>query len=161
MIRRNGAGVLVALAATVTLAVTFKEWSAMIRPVDGSTVSGEATAQDRAGDSLMVNIKIKGAKAGDSNPWHLHSGGCDSSGAVLGDPARYQPMRVAADGSGESTALVKTTLTVGVPYSVNVHRSSSDMGVIACGNLRPIAGGNGMRSDHGGVFVERRSANHE
>ena len=141
MIRRNRAGGLVALVATVTLALTFKEWSAMIRPVDGSTVSGEATAQSRAGDSLVVNIKIKGAKAGDTNPWHLHSGGCDSSGAVLGDPARYQAMRVGAKGTGESSTMVRTALTVGIPYSVNVHRSLTDMGVIACGNLRPIAGG--------------------
>ena len=161
MIGRNRAGTLVALVATVTLALTFKEWSAMIRPVDGSTVSGEATVQPRAGDSLLVNIKIKGARAGDSNPWHLHSGGCDSSGAVLGDPARYQVMRVAAEGTGESTALVRTTLTVGIPYSVNVHRSPSDMGVIACGNLRPIAGGNGIRNDHGGVSLKAGVPNHK
>lgn len=140
MIRRNGAVGVVALAATTILAMTFKEWSAMIRPLNGSTISGTATATPRDGDSLAVNIRIKGGKTGDTNPWHVHSGGCDSSGAVLGDPARYTPMTIGADGTGEATARVKTMLTVGVPYSVNVHRSSSDMGVIACGNLRPIAG---------------------
>jgi len=129
-----------ALAATAILTLTFKEWSAMIRPIDGSTVSGTATAMPHAGDSLVVNIRIKGAVAGDANPWHVHSGGCDSSGAALGDPARYAPMTIKADQTGEATARVKTVLRVGVPYSVNVHRSQSDMGVIACGNLRPIAG---------------------
>lgn len=140
MNRRNAAGGVVALAATAVLALTMKEWSAMIRPLDGSTVSGTATAQPQARDSLAVNIRIKGGRAGDTHPWHLHSGGCDSSGAVLGDPARYQQMQVTPGQTGEATARVHATLTLGVPYSVNVHRSPSDMGVIACGNLRPIAG---------------------
>ena len=140
MPRRNSPVRVVALAATAIVTLTFKEWSATIRPLDGSTVSGTATAQPREGDSLLVTIRIKGAKAGDSNPWHLHSGGCDSSGAVLGDPARYAPMTIGADQAGEATASVRTTLTIGVPYSVNVHRSRSDMSVIACGNLRPVAG---------------------
>lgn len=139
MLRRNPAGV-VALAATAVLALTFKEWSATLRPQDGSTVSGTATAQPIAGDSLVILIRIKGAKAGDSNPWHVHSGGCDSSGAVLGDPSRYAPMSIGTDGSAEETARVKGLLSIGVPYSINVHRSSSDMGVISCGNLRPVAG---------------------
>jgi hypothetical protein len=140
MIRRNGAMGVIALAATAILTMTFKEWSAMIGPLNGSTVSGTATATPREGDSLLVSIRIKGGKTGDTNPWHVHSGGCDSSGAVLGDPGRYTSMTIGADGTGEATALVKTILTVGVPYSVNVHRSASDMGMIACGNLRPIAG---------------------
>ena len=139
MLRRNAAGVL-ALAATAVLSLSFKEWSATLRPQNGSTVSGNATAQPIAGDSLVVTIKIKGAKAGDSNPWHVHSGGCDSSGAVLGDPSRYAPMTIGTDQSAEATARVKALLTLGVPYSINVHRSPSDMSVIACGNLRPVAG---------------------
>jgi hypothetical protein len=137
--RRNAAGVL-ALAATAVLSLSFKEWSATLRPQNGSTVSGSATALPIAGDSLVVTLKIKGAKAGDSNPWHVHSGGCDSSGAVLGDPSRYAPMTIGTDQSAETTARVKALLTIGVPYSINVHRSPSDMSVIACGNLRPVAG---------------------
>jgi hypothetical protein len=147
MVRRNAAGGVVALAATAVIVFAFKEWSAMIRPVDGSTVSGTATAVPRSGDTLDVNIRIKGGKIGDTHPWHLHSGGCDSSGAVLGDPSRYQPMPVSPMQTGEATAHVVTRLTVGVPYSVNVHRSTSDMGVIACGNLRPVAGA--PREDRG------------
>jgi hypothetical protein len=141
MLRRNAAGGMIGLAATAILALTFKEWSALIRPQDGSTVSGTATASPREGDSLVVNIRIKGGKAGESNPWHVHSGGCDSSGAVLGDPSRYTPIIIGSDGTGDVTTRVRSVLTVGVAYSVNVHRSPSDMGVIACGNLRPIAGG--------------------
>jgi len=139
MLRRNAAGVL-ALAATAVVSLSFKEWSATLRPQDGSTVTGNATAQPMTGDSLVVTIRIKGAKAGDTNPWHLHSGGCDSSGAVLGDPSRYAPMTIATDQSAGATARVKALLTIGVPYSINVHRSPSDMSVIACGNLRPVAG---------------------
>lgn len=139
MLRRNAAGVL-ALTATAVLSLSFKEWSATLRPQNGSTVSGTATAQPVTGDSLVVTIKIKGAKAGDSNPWHVHSGGCDSSGAVIGDPSRYAPMTIGTDQAAEATARVKALLTLGVPYSINVHRSPSDMAVIACGNLRPVAG---------------------
>ena len=140
MLRRNPAGRVVAVAATALLVLTFKEWSAVITPQDGSTVSGTATAIPRVGDSLVVNIRIKGATSGNVYPWHVHSGGCDSSGAVLGDPSRYAPMTAGTDQSGQATSRVKAMLTVGVPYSVNVHRSPTDMAVIACGNLRPIAG---------------------
>ena len=140
MPRLNPAGRVVAVAATAFLALTFKEWSAVLNPQNGSTVSGTATVVPLVGDSLVVNIRIKGATAGNLNPWHVHSGGCDSSGAVLGDPSRYAPMTVGADQSAQATARVKAMLAVGVPYSINVHRSSGDMSVVACGNLRPIAG---------------------
>ena len=140
MIRRIGGGPLL-LGATAILVMTFKDWSATLRPQDGSTVSGIATAQPHEGDSLVVTIRIKGATAGNPNPWHVHAFVCDSSGAVLGAPARYTPITIGSDQSGEATARVKTMLMVGVPYSVNVHRAPGDMGVIACGNLRPIAGG--------------------
>jgi hypothetical protein len=139
MLRRD-AGAVLAVAATAVLALSFKEWSATLQSQNGSTVTGTATAQPAAGDSLIVGIRIKGARSGDTNPWHVHSGGCDSSGAVIGDPSRYAAMTIRADGADETTARVKTLLTVGVPYSVNVHRSPTDMTVIACGNLRPVAG---------------------
>jgi hypothetical protein len=141
MIRRNANDVPLILGVTAILALPFKEWSATIRPLDGATVSGTARVQPRDGDSLVVNIRMKGGRAGDAYPWHVHAGGCDSSGAVLGDPSRYTPMSIGSDQTGEATARVKMVLTVGVPYSVNVHRAPGDMGVIACGNLRPIAGG--------------------
>ena len=140
MLRRYPAGRVVAFAATAFLALTVKEWSAVISPQNGSTVSGTATAEPHVGDSLVVSIRIKGATSGNLNPWHVHSGGCDSSGAVLGDPSRYTPMTIGSDQSGQATARVKAMLTVGVPYSINVHRSPGDMAVIACGNIRPIAG---------------------
>ena len=139
MLRRD-AGVVLAMAATAVLALSFKEWSATLLSQNGSTVTGTVTAQPAAGDSLLVGIRIKGARSGDTNPWHVHSGGCDSSGAAIGDASRYAAMTIRADGTAEASARVKTLLTVGVPYSVNVHRSPSDMTVIACGNLRPVAG---------------------
>ena len=127
MLRLYPAGRVVVVATTALLGLTMKEWSAVISPQNGSTVSGTATAEPRVGDTLIVSIRIKGAGAGNLNPWHVHSGGCDSSGAVIGDPSRYAPMTIAADQSGQATARVKAMLTVGVPYSVNVHRSAGDM----------------------------------
>ena len=142
MNRRNPAGGVVALAATAVLVFSVKEWSATIRSVNGSTISGTATAIPGSGDSLTVNIEVRGGKMGETLPWHLHSGGCDSSGAVLGDAKQYDPMVVAEGpaGIGKETAHVVVKLSVGVPYSVNVHKSATDMGVVACGNLRPVAG---------------------
>ena len=139
MQRRYSAVGMVAFMATAAIALSMKEWSATIRPQDGSTISGTATVVPREGDSMLVNISIKGAKAGETHPWHVHQGGCDKSGAVIGDASSYKPFSVEGQ-AGEATAKVKATLTVGVPYSVNVHRSLSDQGVVACGNLRPVAG---------------------
>ena len=139
MLRRNAAGVL-ALTTAAVLALSFKEWSATLNAANGSSVTGTATAQPMDSDTLTVTIRIKGGKAGDTNPWHLHSGGCDSSGAVLGDPSRYVPMTIGADGSAQATAVVRAVLAIGTAYSVNVHRSASDLTPISCGNLRPIAG---------------------
>lgn len=138
--QRYSAGGVVALVATAALALSLKEWSATIRPQDGSAISGTATVVPREGDSLQVTISIKGANAGDTHPWHVHQGGCDNSGAVIGDASRYKPMSVGPNQAGEATVKVKAALTIGVPYSVNVHRSLSDPGVVACGNLRPVAG---------------------
>ena len=65
MLRHNAAGA-VALAATAVVALSFKEWSATLNPLNGSTISGSATAQPAVGDSLIVGIRIKGARLG---PW--------------------------------------------------------------------------------------------
>jgi hypothetical protein len=140
MNRRRSAGGVVALGATAVLALTMNEWSATIRPVDGSTIAGTATVLPGNGDTLSVNIRIKGGRSGETLPWHLHSGGCESSGAVLGDARQYVPMVIAEDLTGTETAHVRLKLSVGVPYSINVHRSATNMSVVACGNLRPVAG---------------------
>jgi hypothetical protein len=141
MARRNFAVGVILLPAAAALAFTFKEWSATLQPKNGSTVSGTAAVQTKDGDSLVATIQVKGAKLGERNPWHVHIGGCDSSGAPVGEATRYAPITIREDGTGESTARVTATLTVGTAYSVNVHRSPSDLAVISCGNLRPIAGG--------------------
>ncbi len=141
MVRRTYTGGVVALAATAVMAITVKEWSATIRPVDGSTVSGTATAVQGTGDSVAVTIEVKGGRSGETLPWHLHTGGCDKAGAVLGDAKQYVPMVIAEALTGKETAHVVVPLAVGTSYSVNVHRSPADMSVIACGNLRPVAGG--------------------
>src|SRR5262245_49215627 len=97
--QRTAAGVVVVLATTAVLALLYKDWSATMSPQDGSTVSGTATAQTRDGDTLVVNISIKGAKAGESLPWHVHRGGCDNSGAIIGDASRYRPITVGSEES--------------------------------------------------------------
>ena len=98
---------MVAFMATAAIPLSMKEWSATIRPQDGSTISGTATAMPREGDSMLVNISIKGAKAGETLTWHVHQGGCDKSGAVIGDASRYKPISVAPT-SGTSMTAVKS-----------------------------------------------------
>lgn len=140
MTRDTAARGALVLATSALLVMTAKDWSATINPLGGSTMTGTATARPHEGDSLTVAIQIRGARRGDSNPWHVHAGGCDSSGAIIGEPSRYVPMNIGPDQTGQATAVVRAALTVGVPYSVNVHRSPSDQTVVACGNLRPVAG---------------------
>src|SRR5262245_9136150 len=109
MQRRFSAGAITIVAAT-TMTLSLKEWSATIRPQDGSTISGAATVVPREGDTLQVNINIKGANAGETYPWHVHQGGCDNSGTVIGDASRYKPISVSPNKSGDATAKVKAAL---------------------------------------------------
>jgi hypothetical protein len=136
--RNAGAWCLVA-GLTSALTLVAKDWTAAIGPVGNSMVSGTATATEVAGDSLAVTLSIVGAKAGDEHPWHVHTGGCDNSGAVLGEASRYAPLRVGADNKASGTARVRVRLMPGSAYSVNVHRSPADQTAIACGDLRQSA----------------------
>lgn len=112
-------------------------WTATLAPIGTATVAGAATVAEQAPDSLEARVRLTGGRSGMLYPWHLHTGTCEGPGAPLGSGAAYPPVRAGADGAGTGVAHVKAAIAPGTAYSVNVHRSPSDMTVIACGDLQP------------------------
>ena len=92
-----------ALVASVTAStVVAASWKATLDPVEGSGISGESTvtpdnpvpmrdsAAPQTEGNAMARISIKGAKANDSLPWHVHSGTCGSANApIVGSGSDY------------------------------------------------------------------------
>jgi hypothetical protein len=83
-----------------------------------------------------VSITLNNAAPNASYPWHIHAGGCGSGGGIVGPPSVYAPLTIDANGQGQATVTLPfSTPTVG-DFSVNVHKSAEEMGVIiACGVL--------------------------
>ena len=69
-------------------------------------------------------------------PWHIHAGLCGTGGGIVGPPDAYRPLTTGASGNAEATVTLPfSTPTVGT-FSVNIHRSPTEMGdIVACGNL--------------------------
>jgi hypothetical protein len=113
-------------------------WTAALEPRDAAfaDVTATATAVRTAG-STSVQIDVRGAEPGAEHPWHVHEGTCESGGPIVGDPARYQPVRIGAAGRALANAVLDVEIEGGRPYHVNVHRSAAALAtVIACGDLR-------------------------
>ncbi len=120
--------------STVPLGLT-DQWAATINPVGGTGISGTAAA---VGDvnQTRTSVTLGGAMAGATLPWHIHVGQCGDNGPIVGPPASYPPLTVAADGTANSSATVPTGLNSTTRYYVNIHKSATEMGVIvACGDL--------------------------
>lgn len=83
-----------------------------------------------------VSITLNNAAPNATYPWHIHAGGCGSEGGIVGPPNAYPPLTIDASGQGQATVTLPfSTPTVG-DFSVNVHKSADEMGVIiACGPL--------------------------
>jgi hypothetical protein len=137
------------VVATAVATAASANWKATLDPIGGSGVSGKATvAAPRAAGvgtdndkaRLHANVRIKGAHAGDTHPWHVHSGTCgDANAPVLGSANDYSPITVTGAGEGHAVAHLDVTLSPGGTYLVNVHRSATDLTVIACGALKETA----------------------
>lgn len=133
---------LTGLAILTAAAVHFSPvWTAKLSPLGGSTVSGTATVTAITPDSATASVSITGAKAG-QYPWHVHSGKCGGGGSPVGGASAYPPLSVQSSGQGTAQATIAFKPVEGMQYSVNVHKSMSDMAPIACGDL--INGGTGM-----------------
>jgi hypothetical protein len=126
---------LAAAALTALVAQASNKWTATLEPSAGSHVHGTATVEQ--GDSVThATVSVTGAKAGDELPWHVHSGACPNPGAPVGGASPYTPIKVMEGGKGEARATLPTRLAQGGSFSVNVHRSKSDMASVACGTLK-------------------------
>jgi hypothetical protein len=118
------------------LSATTGDWSATLSSRNGSAVRGELKLQSAVVGSA-ANISITGATAGALHPWHVHTGTCANSGGIVGSAGNYPVLTVGSDGRASANATIGAALSEGSAYSVNVHRSSSDMGtIIACGDLK-------------------------
>lgn len=148
----------VALAATVGLGGCVQRTMEEVDTGDIQVLSWSATLDRRAGtDSLAApanmigsvsirpsvnpsetraTIMLSNATPNANLPWHVHVGGCDTSGGIVGPPAAYRPVLVGPDGKGEITLTLPFSMPTVGSFSVNVHKSATDMNVIiACGPL--------------------------
>jgi hypothetical protein len=119
-------------------------WSATLRPSNGSTISGTATADGvGSADSTLVKISIHGAPPNAALPWHVHNGPCGATKAVLGSEAAYPRLRSSSAGTAEASVTVPVRPSKTGSYAIQVHRGTGAPGkpgsdVIACGNLMPV-----------------------
>ena len=110
------------------------DWETSLSSTAGSAVRGSAKAQS-VGVGTGINISIEGATPSAEHLWHVHVGGCGSNGPIVGTMASYPPLLVSAGGTASANASVGVALRENETYNVNVHRSRTDLTVIACGNL--------------------------
>jgi hypothetical protein len=115
---------------------TTGDWAAKLSARGGAAVVGDVKLQSAVVGSA-VNISISGATPGALHPWHVHAGTCANSGGIIGSAGSYPILTVGSDGRASANATISAALSEGSAYSVNVHRSSSDMGtIISCGELK-------------------------
>ena len=124
--------------AAAETAATTEDWNSTLAGVGTSKVTGSARAMAGNGQT-EVTIQLAGVAPGAVHPWHVHAGKCGTANApIVGDPAAYTPVTVAADSAATSTATIAVELKDedGKDFHVNVHQSASRMNVIvACGEL--------------------------
>lgn len=112
------------------------DWSATLDSRNNSNVRGTATAKSAVAGA-GISITISGAPAGGRHPWHVHRGTCANTGSILGGADEYPVLEPASNGTASASANIEVALSEDSQYSVNVHKSPTELGVIvACGDLR-------------------------
>lgn len=110
------------------------DWTASFDSEVHPGMHGELVARDAA-DQTEVTLKLTGAPAGATLPWHIHEGRC-GPGPIVGGADSYTPLAPAADSSATGTATLALVLDETKEYHVNVHASPTEMGtIVACGDL--------------------------
>ena len=116
------------------------DWSAELSARAGATVTGTAVARSvgigGGAGSSTASITLTNGTPTSVHPWHVHSGTCATGGPIVGATGDYPLLEVAADRSARATASIGVGMGDETRYHVNVHRSTGDMTVIACGDLR-------------------------
>jgi hypothetical protein len=114
------------------------EWRATLVDIDPSTnLVGDAVVFQTEGDQAFdAAVTIRNDSATCARPWHVHFGTCATGGAIVGDPASYDLLVIASDGTAASDVTVRTALDPTQAYHVNIHYSESQIDrIIACGDL--------------------------
>lgn len=87
-----------------------------------------------------ATVMLSNATPNATLPWHVHAGGCDTSGGIVGPPDSYRPLTVGPDGKADITVTLPFSMPTAGNYSINVHKSAAEMNVIiACGALSMAA----------------------
>jgi len=98
---------------------------------NGSGESGSAKLTAKGSQTLVV-IKLKGEKAGASQPAHIHPGSC----AKLNPVPKYPLSPVVGGVSSTLVAAPIATLTNG-HYAINVHASAANLKLyVSCGDIK-------------------------
>lgn len=112
-------------------------WRGEIRPEGGSKVGGTVMLMPGANGQTTATITLSGAPANGTHPWHVHAGTCAEKGAIVGPPTAYTPLSADASGAARLEAALPFATPTSGSYSVNVHMSASQMGmIVGCADLR-------------------------
>lgn len=102
-----------------------------------SGITGTATLSAAGGDSVQIQVSLKGIEAGKSYPTHVHHGSCEAEGGVA------QPLNSVegqSDGTGSSTTTVAHSLFMpDSSYFVQSHLP--DGTPAACGDITDMSHG--------------------
>ena len=124
----------IALAAGASLALAQQPVTIKLGTQNKSGESGTARLIP-AGDKTKVEISLKGAPKGVSQPAHIHMGSC----AKLDPNPRYGLANV-ENGKSTSEVPVKIDDLVREPTAINVHKSVQEARTyVACGDIKAAA----------------------
>jgi hypothetical protein len=110
-------------------------WAGEIEAVGEHGHSGFAVVALLVEGGTRANATLTGGSAGGSHPWHLHDGGCDANGPVIGNTSAYPTLRPDESGNASATVTLPITLTLDAPYSIHLHQSPEDDTLVGCGEL--------------------------
>jgi hypothetical protein len=101
----------------------------------GSNITGTFKALSLDGRT-EVSVALNGAVPESTHPWHVHEGGCNSGGPIVGGATTYPALQVGSVGTASANVNLNLTLNEATDYYVDVHASLSDMEtIVACGDL--------------------------
>jgi hypothetical protein len=113
-----------------------EEWKAdLVGTGAAAGMKGDAKAVTD-GTRSQVTLNLQGGAPGRSYPWHVHSGVCGATGAVVGPAGAYPLAVIGTDGKTTATAHLNFPLSKTGRYYVNVHASTRSMAtIVACAPL--------------------------
>jgi hypothetical protein len=141
-------------SAGLTMATVFASgsvsprWKADLDSQNGSKVEGSATVEARGADSTAVTISLHGGELNKSYAWHLHDGGCATTGAIVGMETAYPELQTSGTGTVETSVTLGFAAPSSGTHSVHVHPMAPTLKSgepvkkfletsVACGELKP------------------------